>query len=469
MKTLPSSCSKAVTDMHRDAGFPCFFKDLSRNRAELSLFPSKDVVRIRFLHLRSLQHRRLQPVLSSFSSSPDSQVDLENIEIQPEQEIPSKTISVKFQLQKECSFGEHFFIVGDHPMLGLWDPESAVPLTWSEGHVWTAELDIPVGVSIQFKFILKTSTGKLLWQPDPDRIFESCETKNTIIICEDWEKAENQKVMEVDPIANQDGSILDSEMAIVAENLTPPKEEVVLETNPTFLAKEQLQALSEESTTGDCDPSPEKPLAIVAENISYPTEDLIANADNGVLGSNKTDYPNDEALDVSNKNVLVAEDLGDIDREETADAKGSLVAYEGNPVLVPGLSPLAEESMVSQDEKINTADASIGVNEASNHKLSECQHDNIQSEEKQELQGAPQEEETIAVAKDVQEQLNKHIPELLIAKEDEEEEQLNQHIQESLVAEEQPDPKPFRNSTLQSDVQWGRNALQKFFNSLRFL
>ncbi|KAK8518140.1 hypothetical protein V6N12_017298 [Hibiscus sabdariffa] len=449
MKTLPSSCSKAVIDKHRDAGFPCFFKDLSRNRAELSLFPSKDV-RIRFLHLRSLQHRRLQPLLSSFSSSTDSQVDLENIETQPEQEIPSKTVSVKFQLQKECSFGEHFFIVGDHPILGLWDPESAVPLTWSEGHVWTAELDIPIGISIQFKFILKTSTGKLLWQPDPDRIFESCETKNTIIVCEDWEKAENQKVMEVEPIANQDGSILDSEMAIVAENLTPPKEEVVLETNPSFLAKEQLQELSEESTTGDGDPSPEKPLAIVAENISYPPEDLIAYADNGVLGLNKTDYPNDEALDVSNKNVLVAEDLGDIDREETANAKGNLVAYEGNPVLVPGLSPLAEESMASQDEKISTADASIGVNEASNHKLSECRPDNIQSEEKQEIEGVPQEEETIVVAKD-------------------DKEQLNQHIQESLVAEEQTGPEPFRNSMLQSDVQWGRNALQKLFNSLRFL
>ncbi|GMI71413.1 hypothetical protein like AT5G01260 [Hibiscus trionum] len=444
MKTLPSSCSKAIIGKHKHAGFCCFFKDLSCNRAELCLFPSKDVVRIRFLHLCSLQHRRLQPLLSSFSLSPDSQAYLENTETQPEQEIPSKTINVKFQLQKECSFGEHFFIVGDHPTVGLWDPESAVPLTWSEGHVWTAELDMPVGVSIQFKFILKTSTGKLLWQPDPDRIFESYETKNTIIVCEDWGKAENQKVIEEELIANQDGSILDSEMAIVAENLNPPKEELVLETNPTSLAKEQLEALSEESVTGDGDPSPEKPLAIVAENISYPTEDLIANADNGVLGSNKTDYPNDEAFNVSNKNVLVAEDLGDIDREETTDVEGNLVAYEGNPVLVPGLSPLAtmlaEESMVSQDEKISTTET-----------LSECRHDNIESEEKHEPDSAPQEEETIAVAKD-------------------DEEQLNQHIQEPLVAEEQqPDPEPFRSNVLQSDVQWGRNALQKLFSSLRFI
>ncbi|KAE8697710.1 Carbohydrate-binding-like fold, putative isoform 2 [Hibiscus syriacus] len=435
MKTLPTSSSKSIIYMRKDGGFSSSFKDLSRNRAQLSFFPSKDVVGIRFLHLLSLQPRRLHPV------------DLGNIETQPEQEIPSKTINVKFQLQKECSFGEHFFVVGDHPMLGSWDPEIAVPLTWSEGHVWTAELDIPVGISIRFKFILKTSTGKLLWQPDPDRIFESRETKNIIIVCEDWKKAEKQKVIEEEPIANRDGHLLDYEMAIVAENLTPPKEELVLETNPTSPAKEQLQALSDdESATGDDDPSPEKPLAIVAENI---TGDLIANADNAVFGSNKTDYPNDEASDVSNKNVLVAEDFGDADKEETADAEGNLVANEGNPPLVPGLSPLAtmsaEESMVSEDEKISTTDASVEVNEALNHKLSG------ESEQKLEPEGKPQDEETIAVAKD-------------------DEEQLNHHILEPLAAEkEEPDPEPFRSNMLQSDDQWGRNTLQKLLSGLRFL
>ena len=37
-------------------------------------------------------------------------------------------------------FGEQFLIVGDDSTLGLWDPSSAIPLNWSDGHVWTAEL-----------------------------------------------------------------------------------------------------------------------------------------------------------------------------------------------------------------------------------------------------------------------------------------------------------------------------------------
>lgn len=47
---------------------------------------------------------------------------------------------VKFQLQKECSFGQQFLIVGDDPILGSWDPERAIPMDWSDGNVWSVEL-----------------------------------------------------------------------------------------------------------------------------------------------------------------------------------------------------------------------------------------------------------------------------------------------------------------------------------------
>ncbi|KAK0587152.1 hypothetical protein LWI29_018402 [Acer saccharum] len=58
---------------------------------------------------------------------------------------------------------------------------------------WVQFQYIPVGKSIQFKFVLKDSTGNMLWQPGPDRIFQTWETENTITICEDWENVEYQK------------------------------------------------------------------------------------------------------------------------------------------------------------------------------------------------------------------------------------------------------------------------------------
>lgn len=51
-----------------------------------------------------------------------------------------KTVRVKFKLHKECAFGQHFLIVGDDPVFGLWDPSDGAPLDWSDGHVWTAEV-----------------------------------------------------------------------------------------------------------------------------------------------------------------------------------------------------------------------------------------------------------------------------------------------------------------------------------------
>lgn len=54
--------------------------------------------------------------------------------------VESKTINVKFQLQCNCNYGEQFLVVGNDPMFGSWNPENAIPMTWSEGHVWTAEM-----------------------------------------------------------------------------------------------------------------------------------------------------------------------------------------------------------------------------------------------------------------------------------------------------------------------------------------
>ncbi|URE09839.1 chromosome transmission fidelity protein 18 [Musa troglodytarum] len=110
-----------------------------------------------------------------------------------------KTVHVRFVLQMKCSFGQQFLLVGDDPMFGLWDPEKAVPLEWTSGHEWTAELDLPVGKQIQFKFILKGVSGEIKWQPGPDRCLQTWETSNTIVVSEDWEDAESQKISEEEP------------------------------------------------------------------------------------------------------------------------------------------------------------------------------------------------------------------------------------------------------------------------------
>nr|CAD1817837.1 unnamed protein product [Ananas comosus var. bracteatus] len=54
--------------------------------------------------------------------------------------IPLKTSHVKFVLHKECLFGQRFLLVGDDPNIGSWNQSKAIPLEWSDGHVWITEL-----------------------------------------------------------------------------------------------------------------------------------------------------------------------------------------------------------------------------------------------------------------------------------------------------------------------------------------
>ncbi|XP_017699305.2 uncharacterized protein LOC103711172 isoform X1 [Phoenix dactylifera] len=171
-----------------------------------------------FLDKKSL---RSAPVSSSSSSSslsasaaaPEAEEEEAAADAQIQTGIHPKTARVKFLLQKECLFGEQFLLVGDDPIFGLWEPSRAIPLEWSDGHVWGAQLqDVPVGKPIRFKFILRGFAGEITWQPGPDRILEIWETAKTVVVSQDWDDAEDRKISEEEPLA------IPTEEAIIAES-----------------------------------------------------------------------------------------------------------------------------------------------------------------------------------------------------------------------------------------------------------
>ncbi|CAL9121376.1 unnamed protein product [Musa textilis] len=150
-------------------------------------------------HAVLFRGQRIWRSSSSSLAATSSEVDKFTLDSYVEKADRYKTVLVRFVLQMKCSFGQQFLLVGDDPMFGLWDPEKAVPLEWTSGHEWTAELDLPVGKQIQFKFILKGVSGEIKWQPGPDRCLQTWETSNTIVVSEDWEDAESQKISEEEP------------------------------------------------------------------------------------------------------------------------------------------------------------------------------------------------------------------------------------------------------------------------------
>ncbi|KAM0009885.1 putative glucan 1,4-alpha-glucosidase [Helianthus debilis subsp. tardiflorus] len=157
----------------------------------------------------SVSSRTTLRPLSLSSSHAQAEVDHHKLLIQDSPngytvEAETQTVGVQFQLRRECSFGQNFLLTGDHPILGLWDPNNAVPLTWSDGHIWTVHLDIPIGKCIKFKLIMQESDGKYVWQPGPDRVLECFQTEKIITLCEDWENPDSRTIIETDPSMNEE-------------------------------------------------------------------------------------------------------------------------------------------------------------------------------------------------------------------------------------------------------------------------
>ncbi|KAJ1411321.1 Immunoglobulin-like fold [Sesbania bispinosa] len=305
------------------------------------------------------------------------QVDLETVEPQAqqsEQTNESKFVRVAFQLQKSCNFGEQFLIVGDDPVLGSWDPSDALPMTWSDGHIWTAELDMPAGKSIQFKFILKGKEGSIIWQPGSDRIMETWETLNRITVCEDWENAELQKIVEEDQLSqSNEESQVDSEVSTSAEILDNPQEE--LESNVSKISSiEDTQIHAEEKplaepvqqingNTDSISSSMEKPMAIVAENIGS-SENRTKSTSRKKNKRNLIQRSEESADSSRNDNVIHDPEFNGnaapLKNQERTIVEDSLFDFEGGPVLVPGLiTPIVptEETGPTEVEQRATMDA----------------------------------------------------------------------------------------------------------------
>lgn len=54
--------------------------------------------------------------------------------------LSGPTVKVKFELQRQCHFGQQFNVVGDDAQFGNWEPTAAIPMNWSAGHVWSTEV-----------------------------------------------------------------------------------------------------------------------------------------------------------------------------------------------------------------------------------------------------------------------------------------------------------------------------------------
>ncbi len=78
---------------------------------------------------------------------------------------------VQFEAEAFTELGESVLVVGNHPTLGNWVPEQALALDSTSYPKWSARLVIPIGTTLEYKYVRKNADGSYLWEmSEPNRV-----------------------------------------------------------------------------------------------------------------------------------------------------------------------------------------------------------------------------------------------------------------------------------------------------------
>lgn len=80
-----------------------------------------------------------------------------------------KTARVSFRLQESVPYKTYFKVCGSLDSLGKWDLDKAPSMVWSEGDVWSLEVEAPVGTEAEYKLIKVPRREALKWESGRNR------------------------------------------------------------------------------------------------------------------------------------------------------------------------------------------------------------------------------------------------------------------------------------------------------------
>ena len=78
--------------------------------------------------------------------------------------------TVNFRIQVPTEPGQKVYLVGDHPQLGAWVPQSGVEMAAQSDSVWTATLSLPAGTFYQYKYAKMDQAGNVAWEGSTNRM-----------------------------------------------------------------------------------------------------------------------------------------------------------------------------------------------------------------------------------------------------------------------------------------------------------
>lgn len=72
---------------------------------------------------------------------------------------------ISFRHTQDVGFGRSVFVVGSHPDIGNWTPTGGVKLRFTAGNVWTGQIAVRSGESIEFKYVHRSTAPDQICNP----------------------------------------------------------------------------------------------------------------------------------------------------------------------------------------------------------------------------------------------------------------------------------------------------------------
>ncbi|GGB98403.1 alpha-amylase [Cellulomonas carbonis] len=80
------------------------------------------------------------------------------------------TAAVSFGVSATTVWGQDVRVVGNHPSLGSWSPANGARLSSSTYPVWRAQVALPAGTRVEFKYVKVDGAGDVVWESGANRV-----------------------------------------------------------------------------------------------------------------------------------------------------------------------------------------------------------------------------------------------------------------------------------------------------------
>ncbi len=77
--------------------------------------------------------------------------------------------TVTFNVNASTVMDQDIYLVGDHPLMGAWVPQSGVKMSPDSYPVWSVTVSLPASTTFQYKYVKIDKAGKVVWESNRNR------------------------------------------------------------------------------------------------------------------------------------------------------------------------------------------------------------------------------------------------------------------------------------------------------------